>query len=305
MSWALLGELPTAVALVGGALCLAGVAVSRRRPRAGAARAGRARPRLTPRADLVGSSGEPRVEERNRRMLRARDAMDRVYASRSTSPPSPGSRTCRPTTSSAPSGPPSARRRTATCSAGASNARCTCCGRPGAVSPTSAWTSGSPASARSAGRSPRCRRVAVGYRLRGPAPTCRVLRDALAPTRRFRRSTPHDRLTTVGAHVLADQHHVHVRPRPGPGARVLRRQARPRGRRRPGPRLHALAHHPRAGGPVAADPAGAVPGRRRWTRRRPRRPASWSPRAPRRARSSSRRTTCTPSGRRSRTAASS
>jgi drug/metabolite transporter (DMT)-like permease len=37
MSWALLGELPTAVALVGGALCLAGVAVSRRRPR-GAAR---------------------------------------------------------------------------------------------------------------------------------------------------------------------------------------------------------------------------------------------------------------------------
>ena len=35
MSWAVLGELPTAVALVGGALCLAGVAVSRRRPRAG------------------------------------------------------------------------------------------------------------------------------------------------------------------------------------------------------------------------------------------------------------------------------
>jgi drug/metabolite transporter (DMT)-like permease len=35
MSWALLGELPTAVALVGGVLCLAGVAVSRRRPRAG------------------------------------------------------------------------------------------------------------------------------------------------------------------------------------------------------------------------------------------------------------------------------
>ena len=34
MSWALLGELPTVVALVGGALCLAGVAVSRRRPRA-------------------------------------------------------------------------------------------------------------------------------------------------------------------------------------------------------------------------------------------------------------------------------
>jgi drug/metabolite transporter (DMT)-like permease len=34
MSWALLGELPTAVALVGGALCLTGVAVSRRRPHA-------------------------------------------------------------------------------------------------------------------------------------------------------------------------------------------------------------------------------------------------------------------------------
>ena len=36
MSWALLGELPTVIALAGGALCLAGVAVSRRRPRAGA-----------------------------------------------------------------------------------------------------------------------------------------------------------------------------------------------------------------------------------------------------------------------------
>jgi drug/metabolite transporter (DMT)-like permease len=33
MSWALLGELPTAAGLVGGVLCLAGVAVSRRRPR--------------------------------------------------------------------------------------------------------------------------------------------------------------------------------------------------------------------------------------------------------------------------------
>ena len=33
MSWALLGELPTGTALVGGALCLLGVAVSRRRPR--------------------------------------------------------------------------------------------------------------------------------------------------------------------------------------------------------------------------------------------------------------------------------
>lgn len=34
MSWALLGELPTVAGLVGGALCLLGVAVSRRRPRA-------------------------------------------------------------------------------------------------------------------------------------------------------------------------------------------------------------------------------------------------------------------------------
>jgi drug/metabolite transporter (DMT)-like permease len=33
LSWALLGELPTAVALLGGVLCLLGVAVSRRRPR--------------------------------------------------------------------------------------------------------------------------------------------------------------------------------------------------------------------------------------------------------------------------------
>jgi drug/metabolite transporter (DMT)-like permease len=33
MSWALLGELPTAAGLVGGAMCLLGVAVSRRRPR--------------------------------------------------------------------------------------------------------------------------------------------------------------------------------------------------------------------------------------------------------------------------------
>ena len=33
MSWALLGELPTVAGLVGGALCLLGVAVSRRRVR--------------------------------------------------------------------------------------------------------------------------------------------------------------------------------------------------------------------------------------------------------------------------------
>ncbi|MFD5767928.1 DMT family transporter [Streptomyces sp. NPDC127049] len=36
MAWALLGELPGALTLVGGALCLAGVAVSRSRPRASA-----------------------------------------------------------------------------------------------------------------------------------------------------------------------------------------------------------------------------------------------------------------------------
>ena len=36
MSWALLGELPTAPALLGGALCLLGVALSRRRPRSAA-----------------------------------------------------------------------------------------------------------------------------------------------------------------------------------------------------------------------------------------------------------------------------
>jgi drug/metabolite transporter (DMT)-like permease len=36
LSWVLLGELPTAAALVGGAVCLLGVAVSRRRPRTAA-----------------------------------------------------------------------------------------------------------------------------------------------------------------------------------------------------------------------------------------------------------------------------
>ena len=44
MSWAVLGEVPTAVALAGGALCLAGVALSRRRPSAGA----RSAPAATP-----------------------------------------------------------------------------------------------------------------------------------------------------------------------------------------------------------------------------------------------------------------
>jgi drug/metabolite transporter (DMT)-like permease len=33
VSWATLGETPTALGLLGGALCLAGVAISRRKPR--------------------------------------------------------------------------------------------------------------------------------------------------------------------------------------------------------------------------------------------------------------------------------
>ena len=56
-------------------------------------------------------------------------------------------------TSSAPSGPRSARRRTATCSAGGSSGRCPCCATPTAASPTSASRSASPAWAPSAGRS--------------------------------------------------------------------------------------------------------------------------------------------------------
>ena len=43
MSWGFLGELPTGVALAGGALCLLGVAIARRRPRTRASRVGEPR----------------------------------------------------------------------------------------------------------------------------------------------------------------------------------------------------------------------------------------------------------------------
>ena len=49
---------------------------------------------------------------------------------------------------------PSARPRTATCSGAGWSGPCSCCGRPTAASPTSVWTPGSPAWARSAGPSP-------------------------------------------------------------------------------------------------------------------------------------------------------
>ena len=73
------------------------------------------------------------VEESNRRLLRARDAMDRAYAEPLDIPLWRASPTAPRRTSSARSGPPSARPRTGTCSGGGSSGRCSCCGRPTAA----------------------------------------------------------------------------------------------------------------------------------------------------------------------------
>ena len=71
------------------------------------------------------------TEDSNRRMLRARDAMDRSYAQPLDIAGAGADRASSPRrTSSARSGRRSARRRTATCSAGASSGRCSCCARP-------------------------------------------------------------------------------------------------------------------------------------------------------------------------------
>lgn len=62
MSWLALGEVPGPLTLVGGALCLAGVAVSRSRPGAGAA--ARAAASAPPAADTTagGAAGQPRAD---------------------------------------------------------------------------------------------------------------------------------------------------------------------------------------------------------------------------------------------------
>ncbi len=59
-------------------------------------------------------------------------------------------------------------------------------------------------------------------------------------------------------HVHQHQRVPDLRLRPGRGARLLRRQARPRGAHRRGPRLHALAHRQRPRPPGPRDPARAA-----------------------------------------------
>ena len=95
----------------------------------------------------------------------------------------------------------------------------------------------------------------------------------------FRRSGRGGRRRSVRRHVHRPHPLLHLRARPGRGARLLRRQARPRGQHRRRPRLHALAHRQRArrARPRARARPARPDGPRRGDRRR--RSASSSPRA--------------------------
>ena len=216
-------------------------------------------------------------------MLRARDAMDRsVRAAARHRRRSRGSPTSPRRTSSARSGRRSARRRTATCSAAASSARCSCCAQTDR-SVTEICLDVGFTSLGTFSRTFRDdrRRVADRRTARAAAPhdVPDLLRDGVDATEQFRRSQRPADATSVDAMLNSITHLIDLRPRPGRGARLLRRQARPGGQHRRRPRLHALAHRQRPRRARPRDPARAARARRRWTRRPPSRSASWSPRA--------------------------
>ena len=90
-----------------------------------------------------------------------------------------------------------------------------------------------------------------------------VLRDGVAATEQFRRSSRGVSAPSVLAHVERDHHHPDLRARPGPGARLLRRQAGVRGHQRHGLRPHALADRRRCPGSPTGRSCSRSPGRRR------------------------------------------
>ena len=207
------------------------------------------------------------TEELNRRLLRARDAMDRTYAQPLDIPAlAPIAlvseahfiRTFRAAFGETPHRYLQRRR---------VERAMFLLRRTDAASPTSASMSASPAWARSPARSARSSASRPPqYRRRGDVggvPVCFAMAwtrpssfgEATAPATRLAcasdRSAPRRNRRVQRTRHLAD-----LRARPGPGARLLRRQARSRGQQRPGPRLHALAHGRRARGPGPADPAG-------------------------------------------------
>ena len=97
---------------------------------------------------------------------------------------------------------------------------------------------------------------------RGPLPGgAVVLREGVDADRAVSEKRP----TQASAYVrgMFNAHHAFpdLRPRPGRSARLLRRQARARGRHRPGPRLHALAHRAGARRPGAARSCSRSPAR--------------------------------------------
>ena len=145
------------------------------------------------RSEARGAPGRAQrsVEETNRRMLRARDAMDRDYAQPLDIPTlariaqvseAHFIRTFRPR---------SARRRTATCSGAASSGRCSCCARPtGSVTDICFDVGfGSLGTFSRTFRDDR-RRVADAYRRRGPTchPGADLLHDGVDATEQFWRS---------------------------------------------------------------------------------------------------------------------
>ena len=97
------------------------------------------------------------------------------------------------------------------------------------------------------------------FRRRGPMPPSAVVLRAQAWTRpsSFGEAAPQDvpvRSSAMFNNISRSTVYV---TRPGRGPRLLRRQARPRGRHRPRPGLHALADRPRARRRGPRDPARA------------------------------------------------
>ena len=91
-----------------------------------------------------------------------------------------------------------------------------------------------------------------------------VLRDGVDATEQFRRSARGGaRASVADMPITALTHLADLRPRPGRGARLLRRQARPGGRRGRRHGLHALAHRQRPRRRRTARSCSSGPGRRR------------------------------------------
>jgi hypothetical protein len=143
-------------------------------------------PKTTPDAPRgkAGAGSYPRrvrlsaSEDANRRLLRARDTIDRYFAEPLDIPRLAGVALMSPAHFIREFRPRSVSRRTATSSAGASSERWPYCATPHRASRRSAWRWGSPAPGPSAGRS---RRWLAGRRRRTERPPGRIVRSWTRP----------------------------------------------------------------------------------------------------------------------------